>query len=113
MQDFGRAAVRCGSASGILATSAWGLLTLQDSPWITDILAWQPRATCRLMHCSEDLLLDHPICTQHEPSRNLMTDFLRGPQIDDQLEACRLFDRNVGRLCTTQQLDELRAMISR
>jgi len=36
-----------------------------------------------------------------------MTDGFGGPEIDDQLEAGRLLDRNVSRLGTTQQLDEL------
>jgi hypothetical protein len=43
------------------------------------------------------MLFDHLVCAQHEPGRNLMTDRLRGPEIDDQLEVGRLLDRQVAR----------------
>jgi hypothetical protein len=40
-------------------------------------------------------LFDHLVCAQHEPGRNLVTDRLRGPEIDDQLEVGRLLDRHI------------------
>jgi hypothetical protein len=42
-----------------------------------------------------NMLFDHLICAQDEPGRNLMTDRLRGAEIDDQLEVGRLLDRHI------------------
>jgi hypothetical protein len=43
--------------------------------------------------------------TQHEPSRYFVVDPFCRFEIDDQLELCRLLDRNVGRLGATQNFD--------
>ena len=45
---------------------------------------------------------DHLVGPQQERFRDCETKRLGGRQIDDQIEFGWLFDRNVGRLCTTQ-----------
>jgi hypothetical protein len=44
-----------------------------------------------------------------EVRRDLDADFPGGFQIEDRLEPARLFDRNIGRACPAQYLDELTA----
>jgi hypothetical protein len=43
------------------------------------------------------------------PILNFLTGRLGGPEIDDQLEAGRLLDRQISRFCAAEQLDELPA----
>src|SRR5260370_40353692 len=53
------------------------------------------------------LLFDHLGGARDEAGRYFMTDCLGGLQVDDEFELGRLFDRDVGRLCTTQHFDDL------
>src|SRR5262249_36061007 len=53
--------------------------------------------------------LAHFVGAQHETSRNVVADRLRGAKIDDQLEPRRLLDRQVGWLGAAQQRRELSA----
>jgi len=49
---------------------------------------------------------DHLIGAQHETGWNVMTDNLRGLQIDHELELGRLFDRSVGGLGAVEYLNQ-------
>src|SRR5216684_84549 len=60
------------------------------------------RTSLRLAH-----LFDHFVRAQYEPGRNLKADRLRGLEIDDQLEVCRLLDRQIGGLGSAQYLGNL------
>jgi hypothetical protein len=50
---------------------------------------------------------DHRVGAQQERFRDCEAERLGGRQIDDQIEFCRLLDRDVGRLRPTQNLERL------
>jgi hypothetical protein len=52
-------------------------------------------------------LFDQAVCAQHQPGWNLVTDRLRGPEIDDQLELGWLLDRDIRGLASVQDLVHL------
>src|SRR5712671_515020 len=61
-------------------------------------VAFVPKPAVSRCSNGADSLLDHLVGAQHETSRNLMTNRLRGLEVDDQLKAGGLLDRHVGRI---------------
>src|SRR6516165_8486585 len=59
-----------------------------------------------MMPITRAVSFDYLVSAQHEPSRDLMADRLRGLKIDDQLKRGRLLDRKIGRLGASQHLDD-------
>src|SRR5258708_1295037 len=56
---------------------------------------------------NDQRLFNQLVGAQDEVRRDFEADFFCGFQIDDKLEPARLFNRNIGRACPAQYLDEL------
>ena len=54
-------------------------------------------------------LFDHFIGPQYKPGRDLVTDRLSSPEVNDKFKTCRLLDRNISWLGATENLDKLAA----
>ena len=52
-------------------------------------------------------LFDQLVGAQHQPCRYVVTNCLRGLEVDNKLELRRLFDRQIGRFEAAQELDYL------